>query len=37
MIRDLGAQMQGILLLFDLFPCRCFPRYVFGSLPVCLY
>ena len=37
MIRDLGAQMQGIPLLFDLFPCRCFPRHVFGPLPVCLY
>ena len=37
MIRDLGAQMQRTPLLFDLFPCRCFPRYVFGSLPVCLY
>ena len=37
MIRDLGAQTQRIPLLFDLIPCRCFPRYVFGSLPVCLY
>ena len=37
MIRNLGAHMQGIHLLFDLFPSRCFPRYVFDSLPVCLF
>ena len=37
MIRDLGEQMQGTLLLFELFPCRYFPRCVVGSLPVCPY
>ena len=37
MIRNLGAHTQGTHPLLDLFPCRCFPRYVSDSLPVCLF